>query len=101
MDYLKLHLITISTHKFVPFRKLTTYVLQSTTVNIVLWNDLIIKNTRRNIQTQCVGRALNCSAVKPDFIHIYIYISKCEVHPIAGLEDPEGEQMYSSTLPST
>ena len=74
MDYLKLHLITISTHKFVPFRKLTTYVLQSTTVNIVLWNDLIIKNTRRNIQTQCVGRALNCSAVKPDFIHIYIYI---------------------------
>ena len=36
------------------------------------------------------------------YLHLYSYHKgKGKVHPRTGHEGPEGEQMYSSTLPST
>ena len=34
-------------------------------------------------------------------IRLMLVLGKGKVHPITGHEGPEGEQMYSSTLPST
>jgi hypothetical protein len=46
---------------------------------------------------------INCTYVTKVVLDykFYIYIYICKGHPIIGHEDPEGEQMYCSTLPST